>query len=157
MEAIGHSHDERRIDAEHDHRRTHFYTNVRPGGFARQQHPGQQGGGGQQTANPLAQILAFLPVLLLLAFTFFSSQSEPVRGHAASIAQLPLCPSPCCITTPHWTHSAAAVPQCQLNLTMHVTRKWHSSQDGAVTTAELFCRATMQRRTGSSCPDAAAT
>ena len=52
---------------------------MRPGGFARQ----QQGNGGQQTSSPMAQLLAFLPVLLLLAFTFFSSQSEPVRQQLA--------------------------------------------------------------------------
>ncbi len=60
------------------HGRTTFYTNVRPGGFHRQQQ-GHGNGGQQQPSSPVAQLLAFLPVLLLLAFTFFSSQTEPVR------------------------------------------------------------------------------
>ena len=72
--------------------RTHFYTNMRPGGFARQQ--GGQGGGGQQSSSPMAQLLAFLPVLLLLAFTFFSSQSEPVRSWQSEL-------NCCCVSAGH--------------------------------------------------------
>ena len=43
--------------------------------------PRAQQRGGQPAApvNPWTQLLHFLPILLLVAFTFFSTQSEPVR------------------------------------------------------------------------------
>jgi hypothetical protein len=52
-------------------RRTRVYTNFGP-------RP-QRGGQPAAPANPWAQLLHFLPILLLVAFTFFSTQSEPVR------------------------------------------------------------------------------
>lgn len=50
-----------------------MYTNWPP----RQQQ--QRQGQPAQPANPYAQLLHFLPILLLIAFTFMSTQSEPVR------------------------------------------------------------------------------
>ena len=52
--------------------RTRVYTNFGP----RAQ---QRGGQPAAPVNPWAQLLHFLPILLLVAFTFFSTQSEPVR------------------------------------------------------------------------------
>jgi hypothetical protein len=51
--------------------RTRVYTNFGP----RAQRAGQPAA----PVNPWAQLMHFLPILLLVAFTFFSTQSEPVR------------------------------------------------------------------------------
>ena len=48
-----------------------MYTNFGP--------RAQRGGQPAAPVNPWAQLLHFLPILLLVAFTFLSTQSEPVR------------------------------------------------------------------------------
>lgn len=63
--------------------RTHFYTNVRPSGFSQAQQQRAAGAGQaqaqqQQPSNPLMQLAGLLPVILLLFFTFFGSQADPV-------------------------------------------------------------------------------
>ena len=61
--------------------RTQFYTNMRPAGFSQAQQRGAGSGQpqAQQASNPLVQLFGFLPVILLLFFTFFGSQPDPVR------------------------------------------------------------------------------
>lgn len=51
-----------------------MYTNFGP-------HAQPAGGQPATPASPWAQLLHFLPILLLVAFTFMSTQSEPVRLH----------------------------------------------------------------------------
>ena len=61
--------------------RTQFYTNGRPGGFSQAQQQRAAGAGQaqqQQPSNPLMQLAGLLPVILLLFFTFFGSQADPV-------------------------------------------------------------------------------
>jgi len=53
-----------------------FNTQFGGGGFRRQQQQQQQRP--QQPANPFAQLLQFVPILLLLLWTFMQMPSAPV-------------------------------------------------------------------------------
>ena len=70
-----------------------MYTNF--GGHPSAQRQAQQRAGPPpQPASPYAQLLHFVPVLILIAFTFMSTQSGPVRRSSVSPTECDLCPAP---------------------------------------------------------------
>ena len=113
--------------------------------------PRAQQRGGQPAApvNPWAQLLHFLPILLLVAFTFFSTQSEPVRppcsaGHCTCrppCAAVPtfyavFCTSSSCDTAPtqRWRRWLLPLLCCE-----HVRAVWAISDAQIPATVRYTC------------------